>query len=82
MDHDEEKIGGNEQAAKLIWQAVRALEDGAVTAEEGVYLCKAGAELLDRLRPKAKRWIAKTAIDTAQLVLRQLATDLADIPDD
>jgi len=76
MDHDKEKIGGNEQAAKLIWQAVRALEDGAVTAEEGVYLCKAGAELLDRLRPKAKRWIAKTAIDTAQLVLRQLASDL------
>jgi hypothetical protein len=69
------------QAAKLIWEASRAIEDGAITAAEGRYLCKAGAELLERVRPRAKRWIAKTAIDTASLVLRQLASDLEDLDD-
>jgi hypothetical protein len=69
------------QAAKLIWEASRAIEDGAITPAEGRYLCKAGAELLERVRPRAKRWIAKTAIDTASLVLRQLASDLEDLDD-
>jgi len=71
-----------EAAARMIWKAVRALEDGAVSAQEGVYLCRAGAELLDKLRPRAKRWVARTAIDAAQLVLRQLASDLEELSAD
>ena len=66
-------------AAKLIFDAVRALEDGALTPAEGRYLCRAGVELLDRLRPKAKRWVGRTAIDGASLVLRQLAQDLEEV---
>ena len=69
------------KAAKLIWDAARAIEDGAITPEEGSYLCKAGAELLERVRPRAKRWFGRTAIDTASLVLRQLGADLAEMPD-
>ena len=77
---DQEKVKGEQEAAaRMIWQAVRALEDGAVTAQEGVYLCRARAELLDKLRPRAKRWIARTSIDAAQLVLRQLASDLEEL---
>lgn len=81
MDDEKGKVDGQAEAARLIYQAVRALEDGAISPLEGVYLCKAGAELLDRLRPKAKRWIGKAAIDTAQMVLRQLGSDLQEMAD-
>ena len=69
-------------AAKLIFDAARALEDGAISPEEGRWLCKAGVERLYRLRPKAKRWVGRTAIDGASLVLRQLASDLEELPDE
>lgn len=67
------------QAAKLIYEAVRAIQDGSISPAEAKWLCRAGAELLEKVRPKAKRWLGRTAIDTASMVLRQLASDIEDL---
>jgi hypothetical protein len=61
---------------KALFQALKALQDGKVTVKEGADLCRAGVTILSSLRPNAKKYWAKIALDTACIVLKDIAEDI------
>tara|TARA_Y100001963_G_scaffold158893_1_gene260234 strand:+ start:141 stop:425 length:285 start_codon:yes stop_codon:yes gene_type:complete len=79
----DEKMDSNEkkQAARLIWQSIKALEDGSVSPEEGRYLALGACELLQKLAGNASKLWAKMAIEAAAVVCRNLAKELKDLED-
>ena len=74
MDKDDRQT-----AARLIWQSIKAREDGSVSPEEGRYLALAACELLQKLAGRAEKLWAKMAIEGAAVVCRNLARDLKDM---
>ncbi len=68
-------------AARLIWQSVKALEDGSVTAEEGRYLALAGVDICLALSDTVDRVWVKIALEGAAITLRGLAKELGGIKD-
>jgi len=69
-------------AARLIWQSVKALEDGSVSPEEGRYLALAGVDICQALADSVDRIWVKVALEGAAITLRGLARELGDMKDD
>lgn len=69
-------------AARLIWQAAKALEDGHVSPEEGRYLALAAVDILQKVAPQTERAWARIAIEGAAVVCRGLAKELKEMSDD
>jgi hypothetical protein len=68
-----------QKAARVLWQTIKALEDGAVTPEEGRYLALAASELLQKLAGNATKIWAKMAIEGAAVLCRNLAQELKEM---
>ena len=69
-------------AARLIWQSVKALEDGSVTPEEGRYLALAGVDICLQLASSADRIWIRVALEGAAITLRGLAKELKEMSND
>tara|TARA_Y100000004_G_scaffold182811_1_gene229932 strand:+ start:565 stop:801 length:237 start_codon:yes stop_codon:yes gene_type:complete len=77
MNSDQKK-----NAARLIWQSVKALEDGSVTPEEGRYLALAGVDICLQLASSADRIWIRVALEGAAITLRGLAKELKEMSND
>ena len=69
-------------AARLIWQSVKALEDGSVSPEEGRYLALAGVDICLQLASSADRIWVRVALEGAAITLRGLAKELKEMTND
>ena len=68
-----------QSAARLIWQSIRALEDGSVSPSEGRYLALAGHELLQKFAHRADGAMGKMCLEAAAVICRNLARKLKDL---
>ncbi len=66
-------------AARLIWQAAKAIEDGAVSPEEGRYLALAAVDILQHLSGRAQRPWIRVAIEGTAVMCRGLAKELKEM---
>jgi len=71
-----------QSAARLIWQSVKALEDGSVSPEEGRYLALAGVDICQQLATRADKIWVRMALEGAAITLRGLAKELKEMDND
>ena len=69
-------------AARLIWQSVKAMEDGSVSPAEGRYLALAGVDICLQLASSADRIWVRVALEGAAITLRGLAKELKEMSND
>jgi len=58
-------------ANKLIFQTIRALQDGSIDKNEAVELMKGGSLFCIELKPHCKTWWTKRALDIAAISLQE-----------
>ena len=63
-------------AAQFLKAAVEALEDGAITPEEGIHLCQAATGILERLLSLSDKRFVVFGIRAGMSVLSWLEHDL------
>ena len=73
MNHQDLK-----SAAEFIKMAVDAMEDGAVSPEEGIFLCQAGKGIFEKLEPMTNKRFVLFSIRAAISILDWLEHDLKD----